>query len=238
MEIFYFESIPSTNSSLLEKSKKNAKSWTVYWTKNQTKGRGYAGNVWESEVNENLAFSVLIKCGLDYAELIYFNQWVSVVLAEYFASISDEVYVKWPNDIIVKDKKICGVLIETHRLESEMNVVVGIGVNVNQSTFDRLSSAGSLYTQIGEKYDVEEILSDLLTELRNKFSLIQKKSWELIRDKYNSRLFKKDILCEFEVSGEKIKGEIKSVDHDGNLNLKLESGEMKVFKTKEIKMIY
>lgn len=238
MEIFYFESIPSTNSSLLEKSKKNAKSWTVYWTKNQTKGRGYAGNVWESEVNENLAFSVLIKCGLDYAELIYFNQWVSVVLAEYFASIIDEVYVKWPNDIIVKDKKICGVLIETHRLESEMNVVVGIGVNVNQSTFDGLSSAGSLYTQIGEKYDVEEILSDLLTELRNKFSLIQKKSWELIGDKYNSRLFKKDILCEFEVSGEKIKGEIKSVDHDGNLNLKLESGEMKVFKTKEIKMIY
>lgn len=238
MEIVYFETIPSTNSLLLENSKKNAKSWTVYWTKNQTQGKGYAGNVWEIKKNENLAFSVLIKCDIGYGELVYFNQWVSIVLAEYLMRKNEEVFVKWPNDIIVRDKKVCGVLIETNKVGSQMNIVVGVGLNVNQKEFEGLPNAGSLFTQIGREFDIEVTLSELLTELQNKFDLIQGKSWDYLFERYNQMLYRRDVICEFEVLGERVKGKILGINHDGNLNLRLENGSVGVYKTKEIKMIY
>jgi len=242
MEITYFESISSTNSVLLEKSKKkskkNAKSWTVLWTKNQTNGRGYAGNVWEIEKDENLAFSFLIKCNLDYEDLIYFNQWVSYVLALNFSSKFDNVFIKWPNDIILNNKKVCGVLIETYKAVNELNIIVGVGVNVNQENFENLNQAGSLFTETGEKYDIEEILSDLLTYFESNYDLIQNESWNFLFEKYNELLFRKGIVSGFEWNGQLMKGIIQGVNHQGNLEVLFEDGLVKEFKTKDIKLIF
>ncbi|MFV0505017.1 MAG: biotin--[acetyl-CoA-carboxylase] ligase, partial [Lachnospirales bacterium] len=102
MEIYKYDSLSSTNSELMELSKKNAKSWTVVWTSHQTQGKGYSGNHWESEKDKNLAVSILIKSKIDYFELIYLNQWVCNVLYRYLHQFSDDVSVKWPNDIILK----------------------------------------------------------------------------------------------------------------------------------------
>ena len=83
MEIYHFESVPSTNLKLMELSKKNAKSWTAISTFNQTAGKGYSGNQWISESGKNLALSVLIVNELSYSDLIYFNQWLCNSVAEY-----------------------------------------------------------------------------------------------------------------------------------------------------------
>jgi len=239
MEILRFESLPSTNSYLMDLSKKNAKSWTVVWTSDQTSGKGYAGNVWQSEKYENLAVSVLIKNDLAYDELIYFNQWVCNSLARFFYGFSSDVAVKWPNDIILKNKKICGVLIETHKAGNELNIIVGFGLNVNQTHFELLPKAGSLATQLEQKFDIEEILSGLLTNLENSYSQIENKEWEKILKEYNLNLFRKNQISTFKEKDRSFEGIILKVDQRGLLWIDdIHSHEIRSFQHKEIELIY
>lgn len=238
MEIYHFESLPSTNSKLLELSKKNAKSWTVVSTFEQTAGKGYSGNQWTSEPNKNIAVSVLIKSELNYSELIYFNQWLCNTVAEYLKRFSNEVYVKWPNDIIIHNKKVCGILIETHRSESQLNIISGIGINVNQTNFKLLPKAGSLSTQSGQQFDLEEILSDLLTELVSSYRQIENREWENIFSNYNQNLFRLNQASEFMIKEEEFEAIIRGVDESGQLILENAAGELMKYPHKSIELIY
>lgn len=238
MEIHQYDLASSTNTVLLEMSKKDAKSWTVVWTSNQTQGKGYAGNTWNSEKDKNLAVSILIKNDLDYKEMIFFNQWICISVCELLEKYSDDVCVKWPNDIIIKNKKVCGILIETHKSEDQLNIIVGIGLNINQTQFENLQKAGSLATQTNQFYDIEEILSCLLTKLENSYSLIENKEWDFIIKNYNSKLFRKDKVSVFKKGNELFNGIIQFVDDAGLLNLKLEDESVYKFKHKEIELLY
>lgn len=238
MEIHKFDTIPSTNSALMDFSKKNAKSWTVFWTSNQTNGRGYSGNHWESNKDQNLAVSVLIKTELTYQELIYFNQWISNVVRKVISSYVPSAFVKWPNDIIAETKKVSGILVETYKHENQMNIVVGVGVNVNQTHFGELSKAGSLASITGQNYILEEILSDFLTEMQDSFVQIELKQWEYIQNTYLTHLFRKDVPSEFLKNQEIFSGIIRGVDSSGLLLVELSNGELKTFQHKEVELIY
>jgi len=238
MEIYRFDSIPSTNTALAQLSKKGAKSWTVIWTSNQTQGRGYAGNEWKTEKGMNLAFSVLINSQLNHPELIYFNQWVCNIIHRYLSRFSNEVFIKWPNDIIVRNKKVCGILIETHKSDNQLNIISGVGLNVNQKDYSRLPKAGSLLTQTGKEYDLEEILSGLLTEMENSYHQIENEEWEEISLNYNRYLFRKDEIRSFKTNDEIFNGIIKQVNHSGFLVLELENGRVKTYQHKEIELLY
>lgn len=238
MEIHRYDSVSSTNTVLLEMSKKDAKSWTVVWTTNQTQGKGYAENIWTSEKGKNLAVSLLICSDLNYHELVFFNQWICNSICELLAEFSDEVYVKWPNDIIIKNKKVCGVLIETHRLDNQITIIIGIGLNINQTDFGNLQKAGSLATQTGQTYDIDEILSCLLTKLQTSYHLIQNRKWDFIIETYNSKLFRKNRVSVFKKEDELFNGIIQFVDESGLLNVKLENELFSKFKNKEIELLY
>lgn len=238
MDIHYFETLPSTNTALLEMSKKGAKSWTAVWTKNQTRGRGYTGNRWETEKDKNIALSILITNDLNYQELIYFNQWVCNSICSFLSKQHKETYVKWPNDIIIKNKKVGGILIETHKFDNQLNIITGIGINVNQTEFPGLSKAGSLATANNQFYDIDEILSGILTKLEDSYFQIQNKEWNSILENYNSKLFLKDQPSLFKVENQFFQGTIQQVDEWGLLHVKVEDGIVKSFKNKEIQMIY
>src|SRR5690606_5094325 len=142
------------------------------------------------------------------------------------------------NDIIVRNKKVCGVLIETHRSDNQLNVIAGIGLNINQTNFGELSKAGSLATESGRNYDTEEILTGILTNLKDHYSLIEQKAWEEIGDTYNSRLFRKDETGKFKLGETEFEGVIRFVDSSGLLHVELEKNNIKSFKNKEIELIY
>lgn len=238
MEIHKFDTIPSTNSALMDFSKKDAKSWTVFWTSNQTNGRGYSGNHWESNKDQNLAVSVLIKTELTYQELIYFNQWISNVVRKVISSYVPSTFVKWPNDIIAETKKVSGILVETYKHENQMNIVVGVGINVNQTHFGELSKAGSLASITGKNYDIEEILSDFLTEMQASFVQIEQKQWDKIHSDYLDYLFRKDRTSEFHIDNEFFNGIIRGVDSNGLLMVELENSEVRSYYHKQIELIY
>lgn len=238
MEIIRYPSVDSTNSILMEMSKKSAKSWTVVWTSHQTAGRGYAGNPWKIKKDENIALSLLIKSNLNYSDLIYFNQWLANAVAKVLCQFSTEVAVKWPNDIVMNEKKLCGILIETHKADNQLNIIAGIGLNVNQKDFDGLPNASSMAREIGRDFDLNEILSALLTELENTYFLVEQRAWDQIGQTYHEQLFRWNEWHSFQNASGIFLGKIKGVNLHGQLEVLLENETLVAFNHKEIEFIY
>jgi BirA family biotin operon repressor/biotin-[acetyl-CoA-carboxylase] ligase len=112
---------------------------SIVITSNQTAGRGQRTNTWESEPGKNLTFSILLTPHFLLAkDQFYLTVCISTALADYLKeTFGETVKIKWPNDLIVQDKKVCGMLIENQLSGQQIqSCVVGIGLNVNQKKFD------------------------------------------------------------------------------------------------------
>ena len=237
MYLISFDSLPNTNEFLVDLSKKDANSWTVIHAKNQTKGKGYAGNEWKVVAGENLTFSFLLKTDYSFQELIYFNEWISNVICLFLKQFHPKSNVKWPNDIILNDKKVCGILIENHRSNGIMNSVIGIGINVNQADFNHLPKATSIYKVTDKEYDIEEILADLMHHFENEYPILEQKNFEQIHQTYLDNLFRKDEISHFRLDGVEVDGIIRDVNEAGNLLIEINQ-ELQEFKHKEIELLF
>src|SRR5574344_955997 len=129
--IHRFNVIDSTNSEAL-KNVENAKDKTIWISEFQTAGKGQRGNTWESEQGKNLTFSILFKPNnLLSTKQFALSQAVSLGIFDYLVERGLQATIKWPNDIYVKDKKICGILMENTISGDILSAgVVGIGFNL------------------------------------------------------------------------------------------------------------
>ena len=139
--IVWLESIDSTNDEV----KRNIDildNLSVIAAYEQTAGRGQRGNIWLTDPAMNLTFSIALKYGQMPAGLKALDQFkiseiTALSVVELLSGYGIEAKIKWPNDIYVNDRKICGILIE-HSVQGEFlsHSIVGIGLNVNQTAFD------------------------------------------------------------------------------------------------------
>ena len=161
--INWFEETDSTNNEAL-KSYETTDNFAVFAARFQTKGRGQRGAGWESAPGMNLTFSIFMRgSNLIPVKQFVISQIVAIGVKRYLHTLGIEASIKWPNDIYVGDKKICGILIE-HRIMSDTlsGSIAGIGVNINQEVF--LSDAPnpvSVFNIIGKKLNIEEELKSL-----------------------------------------------------------------------------
>ncbi|HEY4539277.1 MAG TPA: biotin--[acetyl-CoA-carboxylase] ligase [Faecalibacter sp.] len=237
MKIITFPTIPNTNNYLMDLSKKGANSWTVIHALEQTEGKGYAGNQWEVIANQNLTFSFLIKSDLEYRDLIYLNEWIALVLHRSLSAYTKGIEVKWPNDIILNNKKICGVLIENHKTNHQMHSIIGIGINVNQTDFNHLPKATSLSKETAKTYDIVSVLTELMQNFQSEYHWLEEKKFDTIHQHYNELLFRKDISSQFRWNGEVIEGVIRASTERGTLIVEI-NGEEQEFLHKQIELMY
>ena len=136
MNIHWLKMTDSTNLDAW-RNKDAAEDMTVWCSEYQTAGRGQRGNRWESRQGENLMFSILFRPrGLRAAGQFVISQICSVGIVRYLAELGLDARIKWPNDIYIGDRKICGMLIENTLKDDTLAVsIAGIGLNVNQRTF-------------------------------------------------------------------------------------------------------
>lgn len=201
----------------------------------QTAGRGCGSNTWESERGKNLTFSMLIHPeSLPANEQFHITEVVSVALCETLESyINNKVKIKWPNDIYVDDRKICGILIENRLQGSTIkDSIIGIGLNVNQRVF--LSDAPnpvSLYQLIGQETDRDALLNQFLET----FDCVSQRKTSCFD--YRERLYRKgkDSLYEDETS--RFTARLMDVLPDGRLLLQDETGQELIYAFKEVKFI-
>ena len=201
----------------------------------QTAGKGCGSNSWESERGKNLTFSMLIHPeGIPANAQFRMTEVVSVALCETLEPyINNKVEIKWPNDIYVGERKICGILIE-NRLQGSVikDAVIGIGLNVNQREF--LSDAPnpvSLYQLTGQETDLDALLHQFIAAFER---VNQSPTVSL---DYRARLFRKGIPALYEDSSGRFKATLADVENDGRLVLHDETGQVRTYAFKEVQFM-
>ena len=232
-KVVHIDETESTNRWLKDQKSSDV---SVVVADYQTAGKGCGSNSWESERGKNLTFSVLLhpkeipaSCQFRISEI------VSVALCKVLEQYLSPLTIKWPNDIYVGDRKICGILIE-NRLQgsSILDSIVGIGLNVNQTVF--LSDAPnpvSMKQILGREVDREELLQAFLKELDAVYAM----DIEPLTADYRQRLYRKDGFYEYQDADGVFKAKLLNVQDDGRLVLLDTDGKARYYAFKEVSFI-
>ncbi len=243
MHLIKLNAIDSTNSYLrMLSSEAELVDYTVVSAKYQTNGRGQMGTIWSSENTKNLTVSVFKDVSKLYLEHpFYISMATSLALIKTLQSFSiPKLSIKWPNDILSEDKKICGILIENVIKQNSIRAsIIGVGLNVNQTKFKGLPKAASLKLLLGSTFNLDEVLYSLIKYLKYYFMLLRKEEFDFIKREYESFLFRKNKPSTFkDDEGLIFSGIIKGISDSGNLQVLIEDNIVKEFDLKDVALLY
>ena len=235
------DELPSTNSKMKELLEgENLPEFTIVQTHYQYAGRGQMGNIWESERNKNLTFSILLNPDfLNIKDQFILSKAVSLAIIKTIHALGiNHLCIKWPNDIYYQNFKLAGILIENSIMGHKIsNSTVGIGLNVNQVTFsDDLPNATSLKKITGLEYDLIKLLNELVNNLVDSYSLIAATDAESINIEYLDKLYLINQIADFKDDNGFFKGMIQGVDATGKLKIKTKDG-LRYYEFKEVEFI-
>lgn len=238
MDIIAIEETDSTNS-LVRRMLPDLRGECLLYARRQTAGRGQRGNSWESAPDMNLTASALLRpeC-VEPQDQFAISEAVSLAVCDVLGQLGLNALVKWPNDIYVGDRKICGILIEHSIMPRKiMYTVAGVGININQTEF--LSDAPnpvSVAQLTGERHDIGEVAASLAEMLAARMTQTGPGRAELHKE-YMSRLWRGDgshYPYRDNVAGEDIMASILDVAPDGMLTLLMENGQRRTYAFKEV----
>jgi len=176
-DILWLETADSTNHALRERIS-SLDNLSIVATREQTAGRGQGTHTWFSTPGQNLTFSILYRyegaCALAVSDSLLITQITTLALRDYLLSHGVEARIKWPNDIWVGERKICGILIENILDGSSVREsIVGIGLNLNETDWPaELPNPVSLHELTGGRYDPHAELILLHKEICRRFAML------------------------------------------------------------------
>ncbi|MEM5540497.1 biotin--[acetyl-CoA-carboxylase] ligase [Olleya sp. AS48] len=241
MRIIKLNATDSTNRFLRNLSLDSpVQDFTTIVTSHQTNGRGQMGTLWQSQPFKNLTFSVYKKLNLfPFESQFYISMSVALAIIKALEQLNiPKLSIKWPNDILSANQKVCGVLIENVIKQSVIeSSIIGIGLNINQLDFNGLPQASSLKNVTGVNYDLDEILHIILKQLEIQLDLLGKDT-NRIKSQYESYLFRKEKPSTFKTAEGLFSGIIKGVSEHGLLEVLIEDQVLKTYDLKTIKLLY
>lgn len=227
--IHKYNKLGSTNE-FLKKQSENLPDYTVIWTEDQTTGRGRFTRKWNSIPGKDLTFSILLPLtSLKPSSWPNITQIAALAIAELLEDYGLTALIKWPNDVLVEQKKICGILCETVKRNKLPCAVLGIGLNVNRSS-ESLSQidqpATSMKNELHHTVSCNELLRRFLDKIILFFSELQENGFTGFSKKIRKRLayvHKQSIVT----GGTKeYNGQILDINTDGTLLFKCNDGSV------------
>ena len=242
MNVIKLDAIESTNDYLKSAVFNNTQ---VAYTYNQFKGKGQRGNKWMSEPGKNLAFSIKIyPKNIDIKDQFKINVIFSLLILNTLKSLQiPDIKIKFPNDIMSGNKKICGILIELKVKGSEIdNIIIGFGLNVNQENFGELTNASSLKLISNLNYDLD-VISNLFIQNLTRHNYFNKLfnlnlGFDKTLEHYNQNLYGLNSNSIFQKNKSRFTGKIKSITSSGGINILKKDGRVQTYNFDEIKMMY
>ena len=223
----------STNNYLQSLcSEQKVEELTVVVADFQTSGRGQRGNSWESDPGKNLLFStVIFPEFLEARRQFLISQVISLAIKEELDTYTTDISIKWPNDVVVSHKKICGILTEMGVQDGKIReVVIGVGLNVNLKEIqDELKDkATSLYLETGKTYDRNRLIGLVMEKFEiNYEKFVQTCDLSMMLDDYNMLLANKSQPVRVLDKISPYEGVALEIDKDGALLVRVQSGEIR-----------
>lgn len=213
-------------------------------TFSQTNGRGQRGNTWHCGEGKNIAMSFYTNSAeLKLPNLFYLNKICSLAVIDLVGHYASDVdlKIKWPNDVLLNEKKIAGILVESSVQGRNAHYTCGIGLNVNETDFPEAIS--SLATSIAEHTDVvlelKDVFEQFLKELNYYHRLLIIGNFAKIDALYNEHLLGLNRIREFIQEEKSFLATVKGISHEGMLRLQLVNAqqELMLIQPKEIKWV-
>jgi len=241
MPIIKLDATGSTNTfirDLLKETKLD--DYTVVWTDYQYAGRGQRERSWHSEKGKNLIISILkLHNGLGVQAQFDINRAVSLAILQTLSELNiPDLKVKWPNDILSGDAKLCGILIENSIKGSKLkHSIIGIGLNVNQIQFEGLPNACSLTQISGETYDRDLLLYQLVSAVKAELDLNDGQELAGQKERYENYLYRRGQTVSFEHASGIFDATVEGVTDSGKLKLALQNGKSACYAKGEIRWL-
>jgi BirA family biotin operon repressor/biotin-[acetyl-CoA-carboxylase] ligase len=235
--VLVFDELASTNDSVSAMARDGAEEGVVIFAESQSAGRGRFGRSWSSDPGESLAFSILLRPRLAAEDWPRLATAAAVgVAAGIDAIVPGAARIKWPNDILLQEKKVAGILIETGEdAAGNRFAVVGIGLNVNQTSFpDTLEDrAISLRQVTGTPLEREHVAAEVLAGFAEVYGGIG--NFAPIRDRAEqcSALIGRSITAH-DANGNALTGVAEGLDANGALLLRTADGKMVALASGEV----
>ena len=243
-EVVYYDETDSTNNEAKRAAEKdNAADGTLYITESQTGGRGRRGRNWASPAGSGIWMSLLLRPDIApiNASMLTIVAAMAVQEAIHTVLTEDghdaECRIKWPNDIVLNKKKICGILTE---MSAEMDyihyVVIGMGINVNTKEFDDSikATASSLFLETGDHLKRSRIVAAFSQSFAKYYdTFVKTQNLAGLKEDYNAMLVNKDSDVKAIYADKEIVGKALGINDEGELIIKTDEGE-KIIRTGEV----
>jgi BirA family transcriptional regulator, biotin operon repressor / biotin---[acetyl-CoA-carboxylase] ligase len=240
-KLIYSENLSSTNSYATELLKNNApQEGTIIYTNYQRAGRGQDGNTWESENGKNLLISlILYPFMIKPSDQFIISKIISLGICDYLRQHTDNVSIKWPNDIYVNNDKIAGILLEVSIIQNEIeHIIAGVGLNINQQKFKSTGAKPvSLSIITGKDYNIVECLKSVASNLDRRYKQLLLGKWSEIDYEYLSNLYRIEKWSDYSDANGSFEGRIISVNASGRLQIEDRRGRIYEYGFKEVNFL-
>ncbi len=230
-----FERVGSTNEAAWEEAEKGAAEWTVVIADEQTSGRGRLSRKWHSPAGLGAWMSVVLRPDVRPSVAPGITMCASLAVAKALRKLHPmSVSLKWPNDVMVKGRKICGILTEMKAAGDRVEFVVcGMGINLNQGTDDfppeLRDSATSVFLATGHRADRTALVAELMSQFEKLYGVFLQRGLPALMGEWRSMCPLFGTIVRIKTRGETVEGVFHDIDAGGALVLRLESGVHRSF---------
>jgi BirA family biotin operon repressor/biotin-[acetyl-CoA-carboxylase] ligase len=229
-ELVYLPETDSTNRVAKDLALKNSPEGTLVIAEKQTQGRGRLGRQWFSPADDGIYISLILRPAIPPQEAPKLTLLTAVAVADAVIDLTAlPVHIKWPNDILINDKKTAGILTEINSEMDRVNyIVVGLGLNVNTPSFpDEIKDlATSLFLETGQKWSRLKLVQAYLCRFEEYYTLFKKSGFNSVLSRWKelTRMIGKSINVS--MLNEHYQGVVQAIDPDGALILKDPNGKI------------
>lgn len=230
-EVVYFEETGSTNVDAFGLAAKGSGHGTLVIANSQTGGKGRRGRNWHTPKGASIAMSIILKPQMEAEHASMLTLVQAMAVARALEDVSGlKAQIKWPNDILLNEKKVCGILTEMHLEGSKISsIIIGTGINVNQEDFPReiADIATSIKREVGVAVSREELIEKICEYFEKYYDkFMQAKDLSDIMGEYNVRLISTGRRVRVLDPKKEFMGEALGINPLGELLVKREDGHV------------
>jgi BirA family biotin operon repressor/biotin-[acetyl-CoA-carboxylase] ligase len=236
--ILRFDSIDSTNLEALRQAKAGAPEGLCIVAREQTKGRGRLDRSWQSPPDAGLYMSLILRPKFAMTAWPLLTLMAALAVCDSLMKACElRADIKWPNDLCVNDRKLCGILAETVDTALGPAAVVGIGINLRSEIVPLVQAeATSVESETGRRPDSDLVLNSLLNSMAERYDLLRSAAGceHIIREWCEHSSFALGRRVRVTLSDEAFEGTTRGLESDGALRVETAGGKMKIVRAGDV----